>query len=165
MNVTDLRAAANVLTRLAHLPALEESILFLKPGESLRQLLQRGHTLMYQSMAKGLPPVISIRRYVLRHQTTGSATWMPLDAHFVTLRTIPAELDKDAASFQLSYIDPWDAAIHKGEIRTSPQPILAGERGSSPCLEAVFSEFTLGSSRVRPGERTVVILAAAICRE
>lgn len=162
VNVTDLKDAANDLTAGKGLPPIEESILFLKPGETLPQLLQRCHHLLDTSFLAGLPPILSVRRYALRSEKNSKPAWVVIDAHFVTLHSIPQHLEKGASSFQVSYIDPWGGKIHEGRIGIPRRPLLAEEADLSPCLEAIFPEASVGKRFVRTGEFTILSLAAAV---
>jgi hypothetical protein len=162
VNVADLKELANVLTKRTRLPAPQASILFLKSGESLPQLLHRSHALLSRSARDGLPPIISLRRYAWRTQKGGGATWTAIGAHFVTLSSIPQDLSKDATSYPVSYIDPWGGKIHQGRIHIPTQPVLAATADRSPCLEVIFPDAEIGQSWIPPGEVTVITLAAAI---
>lgn len=162
VNVSDLKDLANVLTKGAQLPALKESILFLKSGESPLQLLHRSHALLSQSARDGLPPIISLRRYAWRTQKGGGGTWTAIGAHFVTLRSIPRDFSKDATFYPVSYIDPWGGKIYHGRIHLPTHPVLASSAERSPCLEVIFPDVMIGQNRIRPGEVTVITLAAAI---
>jgi len=143
---------------------MSEEVLFLKPGETQEKLLQRVHQRFDTSLAKGLPPVISLRRYALRRQDDKPAEWVVLDAHFVTLTAVPRKLDKNARSFPVSYIDPWGGKICQGSVAIPDHCILAGDAAGSPCLAAVFPQAAVGKSRVRPGEAEALAVAAMLGR-
>ena len=59
VNVADLCDIANELTAGQYLPQVRYEVLFLKPKESQEKLLRRVHDRLSESLAKGLPPVIS----------------------------------------------------------------------------------------------------------
>ena len=66
VNADDLCDIANEMARAQLLPRMTCEVLMTTPGESPPKLLARAHSRMATSLAKGLPPVISIRRLALR---------------------------------------------------------------------------------------------------
>ena len=164
VNLADLHDIANELTRGHFLPLTSEEVLFLKPGETQEKLLRRVHSRFETSLAKGLPPVISLRRYALRRENGNPPAWVVLDAHFVTLTVVPRKLEKNARSFPVSYIDPWGGKICQGSISIPDRAVLANAAANSPCLEAVFPEARVGKKLIRPGEPTALTVAAVLGR-
>lgn len=163
VNIADLQDIANDLTRGQYLPQITQQVLFRQPGETPEKLLRRVHRLFNTSMAKGLPPVISLRRQVLRTRD-GTPQWTVLDAHFVTLTSLPRKLDKHARSFPVTYIDPWGGKLRQGSITIPNRPLLAATVGNSPCLQADFPTAAVGSKLVRRGETSALAAAAALGR-
>ncbi len=162
VNVADLCDIANEMRGSIYLPTIRYEILFLGKGESQEQLLKRVHARLEKSLAKGLPPVISIRRFARKKDG-----WTIVDGHFVTVCALPKKLEKGARSFAVSYLDPWGGRRCEGTIGISNQAFLSGQNPDptlSPCLEAVFPQALVGKSRVPAGEPTVLTLAAAIGR-
>lgn len=159
VNLADLCDIANELTRGRYLPQVSQEVLFRNPGESPEKLLKRAHARLDTSLEKGLPPIISLRRFVKR----GKA-WVALDAHFVTVTAIPRKLEKGAASFAISYIDPWGGKACQGNIAIPNRAVLADAPGHSPCLEAGFPQASVGRKLVRNGEPSVLTLAAVLGR-
>lgn len=164
VNLADLCDIANELTMGKFLPKLTQEVLFRKPGESPEELLARVHRRLDTSLAKGLPPVISVRRYALRKQDGKPPQWIALDAHFVTVFSIPGKLEKNSRAFPVTYIDPWGGKMRTGNIAISPRPLLAAQAADSPCLEAVFPDSAVGKKLVRAGEPNALALAAALGR-
>ena len=76
VNLMDLCDMGNELTRAHFLPLMSQEVLFAKPGESQRKLLGRVHQRFETSLAKGLPPVVSLRRYVRRAQQGKAPEWI-----------------------------------------------------------------------------------------
>lgn len=166
VNVADLCDISNELTAGQYLPQVRYEILFLKPRESQEKLLRRVHDRFAESLAKGLPPVISIRRFAKR-----KAGWTIIDGHFVTVISMPKKLEKGSRSFPVSYIDPWGGKRCEGQISISDRGFLAAPAEGqavdptlSPCLEAVFPQALVGRNKVQKGEETVLTLSAAIGR-
>jgi hypothetical protein len=164
VGVADLRDMANEMILGQYLPQLSDEVFFLQPRESPEQLVRRVYQRFATSLAKGLPPVVSLRRFAWRGSSANPPQWIVIDAHFVTLTTIPRSLDKNARSFPVSYIDPWGARRCQGSIGIPARPVLAGSAGYSSCLEADFPQSAVGKKHVRSGEPTVLAVAAAIGR-
>lgn len=164
VSVADLRDMGNEMTVGQALPQLSEEVFFLQPRETPEKLLARIHQRLDTSLGKGLPPVVSLRRYALRRQPGKAPQWTVIDAHFVTLTAIPRKLDKQARSFSVSYIDPWGGRRCQGTIGIPETPVLADSAGRSCCLEADFSQSAVGKKLVRRGEQTVLACCAAIGR-
>lgn len=167
VNVADLCDIGNELTAGLYLPQMRYEVLFLKPKESQERLLARVHDRLGESLAKGLPPVISIRRFA--KQKSG---WTIIDGHFVTVISMPKKLEKNARSFAVTYLDPWGGKRSQGQISISDRGFLAAAPAEgqvvdpmlSPCLEAVFPQALVGRGKLQNGEETVLTLSAAIGR-
>lgn len=159
VNLADLTDIANEITRGQFLPVISQAVLFAKPGENGEKLLKRVHQYFNTSLTKGLPPVISLRRYTKR-----AGQWLVIDGHFVTLTTIPKHLEKGAVSFPVTYLDPWGGKIYQGSIAIPDRGILADTPAASPCLEAVFPQSSVGKKLVRPGESGALTVAAVLGR-
>ncbi len=164
VSVADLKDMANEMCIGKFLPLISEEVFFLQPRETPEKLLRRIHQRLSTSLAKGLPPVISLRRYALRRQDGNAPQWIVLDAHFVTLTRLPRKLDSNARSFSVSYIDPWGGRRCEGEIRIPQLALLADASGRSSCLEAAFPQTSAGKKLVRRNEPTVLAISAAIGR-
>ena len=159
VNLTDLCDIANEMTRGQFLPLVSQEVLFRSPRETQEALLKRVLARLNTSLEKGLPPIISLRRYVKRDQA-----WIALDAHFVTVTTLPRKLDNGSSSFEVSYIDPWGGKLCRGTIAIPEPAILAEVSSESPCLEADFPQASVGRKLVRQGEPTTLALAAVLGR-
>ena len=165
VSVADLTDMANELIAGQYLPPISSDVFFLNPRESPEILLRRVHQRLDTSLAKGLPPLVSLRRYALRPQPAGKAPqWIVIDAHFVTLTAIPGTLDKTARSFPVSYIDPWGGKRYQGSIGIPGPAAFTDAAGQSFCLEAEFPQTAVGKSLVHRGEKSVLTVAAAIGR-
>jgi hypothetical protein len=163
VNIADLCDMANDMVKGPFLPALEYEIMVLKPEESHTDLLKRVHGRLEKSLAKGMPPVVGIRRFVKRKDG-----WVVVEAHFVTVISISLKLEKGAASFPVTYLDPWGGRRCEGQVVISNQEFLAGDgQGgpiAAPCLEADFPHALVGKGKVGKGEVTLLTVSAAIGR-
>jgi hypothetical protein len=164
VGLLDLRDMANEMCAGRFLPLVSEEVFFLNSRETPGKLLQRVHRRLDTSLAKGLPPVLSLRRYVMRRQPGKGPEWVVLDAHFVTITGIPRKLEKNARSFSVSYIDPWGGKHCQGTIGIPAAAVLADPSGTPSCLEAVFPRTPVAKKRVLKGETSVLVVAAAIGR-
>jgi len=149
MNVVDLTDVANEITAPCGLPAIRHEILFTKSIESTEGQLARAHRHLEKSLANGLPPVLSIRRFAIRGDE-----WIVIDAHFVTVIEVPRRLPRKAQSFAVRYIDPWGAHHRQGEIRVSVE--------SPGFIEAHFPAANVGKNRVRDGVKSFLATSAVI---
>jgi hypothetical protein len=164
VNVADLCDMANEMTAGHFLPPVGQEVFFLAGKETPEALLRRVHRRLESSLAKGLPPVLSIRRYVLRQKGPGGPQWVVLDGHFVTVVSLPRKLPRAAGSFPVAYVDPWGGKMAYGEIRIPPVPVLAAPGRGSPCLEADFPGVKVGRQGVRAGETSALVLTAGVGR-
>lgn len=159
INVEDLVAATNEMTRPLYLPAVAQDDLLIRRGEKPEAMLKRAHQRIEKSLAKGIPPLLSLRRFVLR-----GGKWVPLQGHFVTVTTVPRKLGRGQSAFAFTYLDPWGGKRTQGEFRIPPATILAAPGQDSPCLEVLVPSANVGKKEVRRGETTVVIPSAVIGR-
>jgi len=164
VSVADLRDMANEMTTGRFLPQLSDEVFFLNSRETPEKLLLRVHQRLSKSLSKGFPPILSLRRYALRKQSSGRSQWTLIDAHFITLTAIHGKPARDAHGFAVDYIDPWGGKFCQGTIRIPDQPFLADASGNPSCLEAVFPKTTVGAKMVRKEEKTFVAVSAAIGR-
>lgn len=161
VSVADLKDMANEMTMGKYLPLLSEEVFFPKTGETPEKLLRRIHARLSTSLAKGLPPVLSIRRYSLRGKPS---QWTLIEAHFVTITSIPKRLDRGARSFDVSYLDPWGGRRCQGSLAIPAQALLAAPDGGGGCVEALFPASAVGKSKLKRGEKSALAAAAAIGR-
>ena len=164
VNLVDLCDIGNELTRAHVLPLMRQDVLFTQPGESQKKLLTRVHRLFETSLEKGLPPIISLRRYVHRGQKGKAPEWIVLDAHFVTITSVPRSLEMNATAFPVTYADPWGGKICHGSISIPTRNVLAAMTVDSPCLEAIFPQASVGKKLIRPGESSVLTAVAVLGR-
>lgn len=159
MNAEDLVTAANEMSKPLYLPTLALDDLFRRKGEKPGALLKRGRDSMDRSLSRGFPPVLSLRRFVLR-----KGVWTPVQGHFVTVTSLQRKLTKHEAGFRFTYVDPWGGKRCEGFIKIADQPVLGGDIASSPCLLADVPMSNIGKKEVRRGEVTVVVPSAVIGR-
>lgn len=156
INVTDLVALSNEVLRGRLLPALRSEVLLPTSGESPWELMTRSHRRLAGSFRNGLPPIISVRRQVLRKTSGGQPAWLTVESHFVTLLRIPGSIDRASGSFVLDYLDPWGGRRCSGTLRLPPAD-------ASACgLILDLPSTPVGKRLVQPGERTLVTLSAVI---
>lgn len=159
INVVDLVDAANEMNQREYLPQLAHDDLFLRSGESPKALLRRTRAHLEQSIAKGIPPLLSLRRFSNR-----SGTWTPIDGHFVTVIGVPRGLAKGASAFSIRYLDPLGGKEAEGTIRIPDSSLLSTAGKPAACLEAQVPKSRFGSKNLRSGESSTVVPAAIIGR-
>jgi hypothetical protein len=159
INVEDLVAAANEMNRPLFLPPLLHDDLFLRSREKPEALLRRTRERFDRSIDKGIPPILSLRRFVLRN-----GVWTAVQGHFVTVTAVPRKLARGESSFTFHYLDPWGGKRCEGSLSLPLQAILAPAGQTPPCLEAIVPAALIGRNAVRRGETTVVVPAAVIGR-
>jgi len=164
VSLADLADMANEMTIGRFLPQIVTEVFFLKPRETPEQLLQRVHHRLDKSLAKGLPPVVSLRRYVLRSQSGAAPQWVVIEAHFVTIVSATAPAGNSARSFSVGYVDPWGGKRCEGVIAIPLDPVLADSTGHSTCVVADFPKANVGKALVRKGEKSVLVASAALGR-
>jgi hypothetical protein len=162
VGVSDLRDIAADMSHGHFLPYISEEVFILKPRETPEKLLRRVHHRLESSLARGLPPVISLRRLTLRPQGGGTSLWTVIDAHFVTLTALPRRPGKADRSFPVRYIDPWGGRHCEGVISIPENPAFADAKGRPSSLEAVFPHTPVGAKLVRHGENSLLTVAAGI---
>lgn len=159
INVEDLVAAANEMNRPLFLPALAQDGLFVRRGENPEALLKRTHQRLEASLKKGIPPLLSLRRFVQR-----DGRWVPLQGHFITVTAVPLRLARKQREFAFTYLDPWGGKRGEGVLRIPTEALLSENGPPSPCLEAWVPAANIAKKEVRRGERTAVVPAAVIGR-
>jgi hypothetical protein len=159
INVEDLVTAANEMNQPFYLPQLVHDDLFLRRRETSEDLLRRTHQRLERSLGKGIPPLLSLRRFVLR-----KGSWVPLQGHFVTVVAVPKKLPRNGQGFALTYLDPWGGKRCEGKLGIASRSLLAAPGQSSPCLEAQVPSAKIARDQVRRGETTAVVPAAVIGR-
>lgn len=157
-NLLDLTDMANEMKSGHFLPKIKQQVLSRQQVESPHHFLSRCHAIIAKSMQRGLPPIISIRRYAFRHhEAVGQKSWWPIRAHFVVVTELPASLPPNARSFKIRYVDPFGGFEREGTIQTE-----TGSFDNCPYLGASMPKTEVGKSFVRPGEETLLTLAAII---
>jgi hypothetical protein len=155
MNIEDLAAMANEMAARQGLPPLRTSVY--QGGDPAAEL-RTTHAQLARSLARGLPPVVSLRRHALRKAAGGPPVWTAVKGHFVVVTGMPSQLAGGATSFPITYLDPWGARPGRAEIRI-PDPATA-QLG----LAADFPTVAAGRDQLHPGEPTALTLNAALGR-
>lgn len=159
INAEDLVVAANEMSRSLYLPTLAIDDLFRRKGEQPQHLLKRTREHLDRSLTRGFPPVLSLKRFVLR-----KGVWTPVQGHFVTVTGVSAKLPRGDSSIRISYLDPWGGKRCDGVLKMADRAILAADANSSPCLIAEVPAANIGKKDVKRGEVSVVVPSAVIGR-
>lgn len=159
INVEDLTDIATEIARIGGTPALRGESLLRKGRESPERHLDRLHDRLRDSLKDGFPPILNLRRHVLR-----DGKWIALEGHFVSIVMVPEKLPRRARSFDFIYFDPWGARKCGGTFRAPSQPLMAPDGGEAVFLEADVPQARIGRAMVRAGESTVVVPTVMIGR-
>jgi hypothetical protein len=159
INVEDLVSAVNEMNRPLYLPPIGHDGLLLQGRETPEKLLRRCRERLQRSLEKGIPPLLSLRRHVLR-----KGRWISVQGHFVTVIAVPRKLGRGEKGFPITYLDPWGGKRCKGWIGIPGMALLAQEGQVSPCLLAEVPAANIGKKQVRGGETTAVIPESVIGR-
>ncbi|NNJ43087.1 MAG: hypothetical protein HKP15_07050 [Akkermansiaceae bacterium] len=158
VNLLDLTDMANEMRTSHFLPKIKHEVLVAQSRESHTAHLRRSHARLAKSLRRGLPPIISIRRYAYRfNKEVGQKSWWPIRAHFVVITEIPKKIARDATSFKIRYIDPYGGFTRAGTIHTD-----TGNFKNCPFLAASMPDTAVGKSFVQPGESSLLTLTAII---
>ncbi|MFT4176448.1 MAG: hypothetical protein QM627_07295 [Luteolibacter sp.] len=156
VNLADLTDIANEMARPFYLPRLKAEVFPATANGEGERTLKRTHGVLRKSLANGFPPILSVRRFVFR-----DGQWTVLSAHFVTLIALPERMEKGATSFPVVYLDPWGGRRCEGVVTVPENGFPSGLPAN---LSVNLPQTGVGKSLVKPGERSVVLLSAAIVR-
>lgn len=159
INPEDLHAIATELATASANLTLKSHSLHAAAGIPGTRTLRHSHQLLRDSLARGFPPVLSIRRYTLR-----DGQWLMLDGHFITIVRVPEKIDRQATSFALTYFEPWGAKKREANLVIPKVPFLTEdpERPGALGLDAPLAD--VGKSKVRRGETTILAASFLIAR-
>lgn len=158
INLLDLTDMANEMRTGHYLPKIKNEVLSQKAKESRSQFLQRVHGKLAKSLKKGLPPILSIRRYAYQFsQEVGQKSWWPIRAHFIVVTEIPKSIQANATSFKIRYIDPYGGFVREGKIQTHTGSFL-----QCPYLGADLPKTAVGKSFVKSSDETLLTFPAII---
>lgn len=159
INAEDLTEIAAEIAGIGGQPAPRMEGLLRKQRESPERHLDRLHDRLRDSLKRGFPPVLNLRRHALR-----GGRWTPLDGHFVSVVMVPEKLPRRSTSFKFTYFDPWGAKKCHGTFRIPTAAGLSGDGKQSTFLEAVVPDARIGREKLRRGEATVVLPEVMIGR-
>lgn len=159
INVEDLNAIAAELAGLALKPPPKLESVLRDGRESQPKLIARIHSRLRNSLKKGFPPVLSLRRYAKRN-----GHWQAVQSHFVTVVCVPEKVPRGASSFNFTYFDPWGGKKETGSFAIPSESILANPSGEASCLMALIPKANIGKSKIKAGEATAVVPSFLIGR-
>lgn len=157
INLSDLRDVADEIARPYNLPTIHQETLFLNPIETQQSHLHHVHKHLANSLDKGFPPILSIRRFVKRN-----GEWIAIQGHFITVTSVPGKIPSNTNQFEITYIDPWGGKLHQGTISIYSKPFLNDDPAKNPNLEAVFPNAIVGKRLVRTGEESILAVSATL---
>ena len=122
VEVEDFAQSCNDLLTEAKLEDVTGSYLDRQKSETDTEMLDRIHGWMLGSIERGFPPVLSVRSYVVRSRTENNkAPAFEMGGHhFVTVSSVPSDLDPKAIGFEIEVIDSVGAKQHRIHIHAEP---------------------------------------------
>ena len=160
INLVDLHDIANEMCSYHWLPKVKYEILTRKKREQPTELLKHSHERITKSLKKGLPPIICIRRYAYRDsKELKSKSWWPISAHFIVIIETSKNIESNANSYKIKYVDPYGGYIREGTIHTDTESFT-----DSPFLAATLPSASIGNSLVKKGEQSILSYSAIIGR-
>jgi hypothetical protein len=158
INLLDLTDMANEMRSGYYLPKIKNAVLSQKSKESRSQFLQRIHGKLAKSLKKGLPPILSIRRFAYQFsKEVGQKSWWPIRAHFIVVTEIPKKIPPHATSFKIRYVDPYGGFVREGKIQTNTGNFLR-----CPYLGADLPKTDVGKSLVKSNDETLLTFPSII---
>ena len=158
INLLDLTDMANEMRDSHFTPRIKNEILTRKSRQKQIELLHHSHKLITKSLKKGLPPILSIRRYAYRDSDeVGAKSWWPIRAHFIVVIETPKKISRSATSYHIKYVDPFGGYTRNGVIHTD-----TGDFSNSPFLAATMPGASIGRALLRDGEETVLTFPSII---
>ena len=152
INFADLALVADEMRQLQwSLPKVKSELFFANPGKDSTRQLKTAHKRLKKSLQKGLPPILSVRRFVFRN-----GQWQSIQGHFVVLTAMPERLASGSTSFPIEFNDPSGAKSYRGFITAS------SPEAAVPCLILSCPDSPVGKSLVRSGEATALGLSGAL---
>ena len=152
INFADLALVAEDMRKLDwKLPKVKSEFFFAAPGKESTRQLQTAHKRLKKSFKKGLPPILSVRRFVFRN-----GQWQSIQGHFVVLTAMPDRLASGSTSFPVEFVDPSGAKTYRATVTAADQ------QNTVPCLILNCPNSPVGKSLVRAGEPTTLGFSGAI---
>lgn len=156
INLVDLHDIANEMCHPHSLPKVKYEILTRKKYEPRTKLLKRSHERITKSLNKGLPPIICIRRYTYcNSKELDSKSWWSISAHFIVIIETSKNIESNANSYKIKYVDPYGGYIHEGIIHTNTANFT-----NSPFLAATLPSAAIGKSLVKKGDESILTYSA-----
>ncbi len=142
VNFPDLALMAQEMAQLAPSTSrIRSELHFFSTTRQQAKALSTVHKQLSKSMKRGLPPILSIRRFTWQNQT-----WQSVYGHFVVLVAIPEKFPRKATSFPVAFLDSEGSKVYQAEIT------LASPTDSAlPCLQLSCPSNKIGQAFVPSG--------------
>jgi len=83
----------------------------------------------------------------------------PIRAHFIVIIETSKNIESNANSYKIKYVDPYGGYIREGTIHTDTEGFT-----NSPFLAATLPSAAIGKSLVKKGEKSILAYSAIIGR-
>jgi hypothetical protein len=150
INVVDLVEMGNAVAPNHFSAPLDSDVLLPAPGEAAEEVLRRNYTTLLHSLRRGFPPIVSVRRQVIRN-TFGTPTAITIQNHFITI--VGVDQPKQG-SMRFDYIDPWGGKRASGNLH------LPSDGTLEPVAELPATP--VGKHLVARGEQTSLVFSAVV---
>jgi hypothetical protein len=169
----DLRAIYNDFREVHKLSPLAGGYLELHKDETAKQLAERVHRYLLNSLKQGEPPIIQIRSQAARlNAKTSQYFWQGLDGYAITVVEVPESINPDG-SFTVKYIDSVTGAKNELMIFNDPRNFGAnknagGEKvwlNNRPFLAVCGPSLFLSTTKEDWHMRTLMYLYYGIYKE
>ena len=159
INPEDLGAIATELAAIGGDAPPRYQSLLARQGTPGGKTLRRAHDLLRDSLVRGFPPVVALRRHALRE-----GQWQWLDGHFVSVVRVPEKLDRSATSFTLTYFEPWGGRKLEATLAVPDTAFLGGDIDHPVALAFIAPAADIGKAKVRKGETTIIAPTMSLVR-
>lgn len=155
----DLVDMGNEMCAGHYLPGLRSETLIAGSAGSHQRLIQQAHRRLSTSLAKGLPPILVLKRNARPAANPSPAAWRIVEGHYLVVTGMPARISRGTQAFDVSFMDP-----HGGKQRTGTLRIPDGAGPTLPWLEFSSPDTPVGRRLVRSNEQSLVTTTAVIGR-
>ncbi len=165
VNVADLEDMANLMAGELRSSKVTTEHLQRKKGDRGQELISRAHKRIVKSLKSGVPPILQVRRVVHRQSTQAQQKfWMGVHGHFVVIIGVQKKLAKNSSQLLVEYVDPWRGSKFSGYLEIPTEKFFATNPSSkdgngfsvTPYLNVNFPSSSIGESKIRAGEKSVL---------
>lgn len=155
VGVVDLLDMINEMSAERMGPRFGVEMMYLADRESPEAMLKRARVKVQASLKRGVPPVVSLNRYVRRVSSSGLETWVMESAHFISL----VACEEREQGLLVHYLDPWKGRDAYGQL-VLPMRGMKDPQGRVVHLEGKLDGLSMG--QVGKGQQSYVAVVGLI---